>query len=87
MGSKILVVFKVFPEGPEEVAVVEKGLRALQQGEFKDLKKEPLAFGLVTIKAAYIIPDKVDGAMEKLEAAVRGVKGVNEVEVDAVTLL
>ena len=87
MGSKILVVFKVFPEGPDEVSLVEKGLRGLRQGEFKDLKKEPLAFGLEVIKVAYVIPDKTDGAMEALEGAVKGVKGVNQVEVEAVTLL
>lgn len=87
MGSKILVVFKVFPEGPDEVSAVKEGVKAVKAGEFKDLKAEPLAFGLEIIKVAYTIPDKTDGAMEALEQAVRNVKGVNQVEVDAVTLL
>ncbi len=87
MGSKILVVFKVFPEGPDEVSLVDKGLRAVKQGEFKDLKREPLAFGLEVLKVAYVIPDKTDGAMEALEGAVKALKGVNQVEVEAVTLL
>ncbi len=87
MGSKILVVFKVFPAGPDEVSAVKEGVKAVKAGEFKDMKAEPLAFGLEIIKVAYLIPDKTDGAMEALEQAVRNVKGVNQVEVDAVTLL
>ena len=52
MGSKILVVFKVFPEGPDEVASVKEGVKGVKAGEFKDLKAEPLAFGLEVIKVA-----------------------------------
>jgi len=83
MGSKILVVFKVFPEGPDEVSAVKAGVKAVKAGEFKDMKAEPLAFGLEIIKVAYIIPDKTDGAMEALEQAVRK---ASEIQSEAVLL-
>ncbi|MCX6801400.1 MAG: hypothetical protein NTZ73_04385 [Candidatus Diapherotrites archaeon] len=85
MGNA-LVIFKVFAD-PEQLNSVEAELRKIDTDQFRDLKREPIGFGIEVIRVGYIIPDKVDGALEKLENAVRTVKGINEVEVDGVTLL
>lgn len=85
MGNA-LVIFKVFTD-PENMGAVEKELRKITAGDFRDLKREPIGFGIEVIRVGYIVPDKVDGAMEKLETAVKAVKGINEAEVDGVTLL
>jgi translation elongation factor EF-1beta len=85
MGNA-LVIFKVFAD-PESLSAVEAELRKVTAGDFRDLKKEPIGFGIEVIRVGYVIPDKVDGAMEKLETAVKAVKGINEVEVDGITLL
>lgn len=82
-----MVVFKVYPEAPEDVERVEKGLREIKAGEFKDLKKEPLAFGMELIRVGYLIPDKTEGVMDALENAVRNVPGVSNAEVEAQTLV
>ncbi|MFA5357417.1 MAG: hypothetical protein WC308_00645 [archaeon] len=85
MGNA-LVIFKIFTD-PENMDSVEQELRKITAGAFKDLKREPVGFGIEVIRVGYMVPDKVDGVMEKLETAVRAVKGINEVEVDGVTLL
>ena len=86
MGNA-LVIFKIFVEDPEQIESVVERLKAVSEGECKEVKREPIGFGVEAIKAGFVIPDKVDGAMDKLEAAVKGVEGINEVEVEGVTLL
>jgi len=81
-----MVIFKVFVD-PENIDAVEKSLRAITAGDFKDLKREAIGFGIEVIRVGYVIPDKVDGAMTNLEAAVKAVPLINEAEVEMATLI
>jgi len=85
MGNA-MVVFKVFCD-PDQIESVEKQLREITAGSFRDLKKEPIGFGIEVIRVGYVIPDKTEGAMSGLEAAVAAVKGINQAEVEMMTLL
>ena len=85
--GKMLVVFRIFPQEPEMVPMIEKELRALKDCELKDLKVEPIAFGLEAIRVAFLLPDKVEGVTDVLEKKISEIKGVNEVQVDAMTLI
>ncbi len=84
--GKALVVFRVFSD-PENTAAVAEALKLLKEGECKEVRREPVGFGIEIIRAGYIIPDKQDGAMDALENAVKKVPGVNEAEVEAMTLI
>ncbi|MDO8537437.1 MAG: elongation factor 1-beta [archaeon] len=87
MGSKVMVVFKILPEEPESIDAIEKALHNIKTGKLEDLKKEPLAFGLSTIRAGITIQDKVDGLMEKLEEEIKNIPGVGQAEVEMITLI
>ena len=52
----------------------------------QDSQIEPLAFGLKALKIVITAEDK-GGGTDKLEAAIRKIHGVGEVEVIAVTLV
>ena len=82
-----MVVFKILPEEPEAIDAIEKALHNIKTGKLEDLKKEPLAFGLSTIRAGITIQDKVDGLMEKLEQEIKNIPGVSQAEVEMVTLI
>jgi len=82
-----LVIVKIYPEGPEKIEEVEKAVRELKEGKVKDVKREPIAFGMELIRAGIVIPDKQDGAMQKLEDALQKIPGVNQIEVEGITLL
>lgn len=84
--GKVMVIFKVFCD-PEHLDAVEKSLRAITAGDFKDLKRDPIGFGIEVIRVGYVIPDKVDGAMSGLEAAVNAVPLINQAEVEMATLI
>lgn len=85
MGNA-MVVFKVFSD-PEHLDNVSNALKEIKEGTFRDLKREPIGFGIEIIRVGYIIPDKTDGALPQLEEAIRKIPGINEVEVDMMTLI
>ncbi len=55
-------------------------------GQIKDMKEEPVAFGLKALKVLTILPDE-GGLTDKIEEAVRKVKGVQSAETIGVTLI
>ncbi len=81
-----MVIFKVFAD-PENLDAVCERLKAVKEGAFRDLKREPIGFGIEIIRVGYVIPDKVDGAMPALEAAVAKVEGIKNSEVEVATLI
>ena len=85
--GKMFVVFAVYPEDVEDIPHIEKALRELKEGEFREVKKEPVAFGMELIKAAYLLPDKVEGVLEALEGAIKAISGVSNEEVSGMTLI
>jgi len=44
------------------------------------IDEEPVAFGLVVLIAHIVVPDSGGDELEKVEAAIRGVEGISEVE-------
>jgi len=87
MGSNVMVVFKVFPESPEDSDKVEAGLKAVKTGVVQEVRKEPVAFGLSVFRIGVKIPDKTEGLMDKLEEEIRAIEGVSEVETESATLI
>lgn len=85
MGNA-MVVFKVFSD-PENINSVSNALKEVKEGAFRDLKREPIGFGIEIIKVGYVIPDKTDGALPKLEETIKKIPGINQVEVDMMTLI
>lgn len=81
-----MVIFKVFAD-PENLDSVCEKLKNVKEGVFRDLKREPIGFGIELIRVGYVIPDKTDGAMTALEDALAKLEGVNQVEVEVATLI
>lgn len=81
-----MIIFKVFAD-PENLDSVEKSLRAITAGEFKDLKREPIGFGIEVIRVGYLIDDKTEGLMNKLEEAVKATPLINEAEIEMTTII
>ncbi len=53
--------------------------------KLNDAKIEPIAFGLKQLRILIVIPDA--GGTDKIEAEIRKIKGVGDVEVESVTLV
>jgi translation elongation factor aEF-1 beta len=86
MGD-VLVIVRIYPEDIDAIEKVESGLKTFRGGELKDMRREPIAFGMSLIKAGIVVPDKTEGVMDKLETELKKLPGVNEVEVEGATLI
>jgi len=88
MGT-VFTVYAIYPESPEDVEKIKEKIRDVipEQAELADMKEEPLAFGLKVIKIGVKCPDKVGGVVDKLEAGLKNIPGVQNIEVEATTLL
>jgi translation elongation factor aEF-1 beta len=82
--ANVMVSMKIFPE---DVTVSldqlkEEIKRSLPQDvSVKKFGDEPVAFGLVAIIAHILVPEDKAGEMEKVENAIRSLKGVSNIEI------
>jgi len=86
MGNA-LVIMKIYPVELEDSVKIEESVKSITAGEIKEVKREPIAFGLELVKIAVVIPDKEDGAMPKLEEEIKALPGVKDIEIEGITLL
>lgn len=85
--GKIIVIFKVNPKDMEDLETTKNQLRSCKHGECRDVKEAPIGFGIVVLKVAYTIPEKVDGVLDQLTKEIEGLSSVDSVEVEGMTLL
>ncbi len=83
MGT-VAISIKITPESPEvDIENIKK--KILSDLIVKDIKVEPIAFGLKAIKILIVKNDT--GGTDDVEEKLRGIEGVGNVEVESVTLL
>ena len=81
--SKLVASIKIFPE---DIIISKDELKeaigkALPEGiSLYRVDDEPIAFGLVALIAQIVMPDTGGDELNKVEEALRKVKGVSEVE-------
>jgi elongation factor 1-beta len=87
MGRGVIISYRIMPSDPSvDVGSIEDKIRKIDDVELKDIKIEPIAFGLKAITAAFLVPDE-SGVADKLEEKLRSIEGVGEVETLGVTLI
>ena len=88
MARNVLLTIQIMPESVEvDLKKVEADVKKLKLfGEIKDIKEEPIAFGLKAIKVLTMVPDE-GGLTDKIEEAARKIPGVQSAEVIGVTLI
>ena len=88
--GKVLVVAKVLPNdinlNLEQVyETIKNQLPA--NVELKGHKIEPVAFGLNALKLYFAIPDNTEGGTSKIEEFLSQINGVEQVEIEFVSLV
>jgi len=78
-----MVSMKIFPE---DVTIDLNQLREqIKKSLPKDVSvhkfaEEPIAFGLVALIAHVLVPEDKSGELEKVESAIRSIKGISNIE-------
>jgi len=77
--ADVIVTFKVMPTGVDvDLDALEAKIKELVKAD--QIKREPIAFGIVALNVVKIIPD-AGGEVDKIEDQLRKIEGVSEVEV------
>jgi len=82
----VALVYKVTAEDQENLPSIEAEIKKINCGKLQWVKREPFVFGTELIKAAIVVPDKVDGAVDKVEEYLTKIKGVSNVDLETMTL-
>lgn len=85
MGNT-LVIYKIYPNEVGEEDKIVESLKKITIAEIKDIKKEPVAFGMFVVRAGVLFQEKQE-KLEEFEKAIRAIKEVSDVEVEGMTLL
>jgi translation elongation factor aEF-1 beta len=88
--EKMILIYRVSPEGIEETDKVEKEIKEKMPefGELKEVKRRPIAFGLESIEFALVVEAKgTEGITEQIENALKEIDGVSSVENTGMNLL
>jgi elongation factor 1-beta len=79
MGN-VEMIIKIMPESPDiDLATMTAAIRE-RVPQTKDVKEEPIGFGLSAIKVLVVVPDEA-GRTDAVEATLNTIEGVESVEV------
>jgi len=81
--GKVIVTFRIMPKDIE-VDLEELEERVRKEIGPERMEREPIAFGLVAIKATKLVEEE-SGELEREENKIRGIEGVGEVEIVEIT--
>lgn len=86
MGS-VAITFRVMPEDADtDLESIKTGIRRALDRSLRDLREEPVAFGLNAVLAIAVVDDSAGGS-EPLEQSLAAIPGVGSVETVDVTLV
>lgn len=85
--GKTFVIFRVNAKDMENLEKTENDIRSCKKGECKDIQRDPIGFGVVVLKAGFLIPEKDDSALENLTKEIESLDSVDSVEVEGMTLV
>ena len=85
--GKMFVVYKIYLDDPEQMDSVCEALKKAKTAEFKDLKREPVGFGIEVLKVGYLFPEKQDELVPRLEEEIKAIPGITEIETEIMTLV
>ena len=82
--DQVVAALRILPEGVE--VDLNKLKEAIKVGlptsvSIHKYEEEPIAFGLVALIAYVLMPEKESDIMDRVEKAIKNVKGVSEIEV------
>ena len=84
--GQVAIALNIIPSSPE-VNLETVKMEISKKMKVQDAKIEPIGFGISRLRVLIIAPDSGSGDTDKIENEIRTVKGVENVEVESVTLI
>lgn len=87
MPDKTLVILRLNAADMGHLNEAVEEVKGLTSGEVKDVRREPIGFGVEVIKAGVLISEKDENALNRLLAEIQALKSIESVEVEGMTLI
>ncbi len=87
MPDKTLLILKINAKDLEKLDATVKAVKGIKSGEVKDVKREPIGFGVEIIKAGILVNSKDEKAIDRVLEEVNKLKEVEDAEIEGMTLL
>ena len=85
MMGQVAITLKVMPESPEvDIGRLKEEIR--NSVDVKEIREEPIGFGLVALKVLIVLQDSTGGT-DMIEKSISEISGVASVNTEDVTLL
>ena len=85
MMGQVAITLKVMPESPEvDIGRLKEEIR--NSVDVKEIREEPIGFGLVALKVLIVLQDSTGGT-DMIEKSISEISGVASVDTEDVTLL
>lgn len=86
MGS-VIVNLKIMPESIDvNIDGIIKKIKEIQGVKLNSIEKKPVAFGLFSVNASFIVEDAA-GVVDELEDKIKRIEGVQSIEVVDLSLI
>ena len=85
--GKTLAIFKIKAKEDVEIKDCIEEIKKAKKGTFTDAKENPIGFGIILIKAAFMIPEKQDNVINELTEELNNMDKVEEAELEGMTLV
>ena len=83
--GQVAITLKVMPESPEvDIGRLKEDIR--NSVDVKEIREEPIGFGLVALKVLIVLQDSTGGT-DMIEKSISEISGVASVDTEDVTLL
>ncbi|RLG70726.1 MAG: hypothetical protein DRO04_01260 [Candidatus Iainarchaeum archaeon] len=87
--GKLALIVRITPKEEIDAEAVISKIKDENFGEarLKDIRKEPLAFGIFIVKAAFLLPEKKEELTEEVVNKLKALDAVEDAEIEGMTLV
>jgi len=87
MPDKTLLIIRINAKDMEKLDECVDQIKTIESGEVKDVRREPIGFGVEIIKAGILIGSKEEALPERVVNEIRSLDSVEDAEIVGMTLL
>ncbi|HLC79983.1 MAG TPA: hypothetical protein VJG83_06220 [archaeon] len=87
MPDKTLLIVRINAKDMEKLDETVEAIKGIKSGAVKDVRKEPIGFGVQIIKAGILIDSKDQSLPEKVLTEINALAEVEDAEIEGMTLL
>ncbi len=87
MPDKTLLIVRINAKNMEKLDETVNAVKGIKSGAVKDVRREPIGFGVEVIKAGILVDSKDEKALDRVLEEIGTLKEVEDAEIEGMTLL